>query len=189
MKIAWGMTGAGHMLRESVELLGKMVDEGHSIDIFLSDAAEQVLTMYGLLKEIHRLKDEHGGCIGHIYFDHEQRPGFPVCAKFNLGKYDCLVLSPLSANSVAKIAVGIADTLITNIFSQMIKGGGRIIAVPCDLHPGELRTEVPGGDLVTIHIDSKNSQRALSLTQYPNTVICENPSEIGGHLCESKNSI
>ena len=43
-KFAWCLTGSGHYLKESIQLLDKMPDT----DIFLSKAAEEVLPMYGL---------------------------------------------------------------------------------------------------------------------------------------------
>jgi len=42
-KFAWCLTGSGHYLKHSIQLLDKITDT----DIFLSMAAEEVLPMYG----------------------------------------------------------------------------------------------------------------------------------------------
>ena len=175
MRIAWGITGAGHFLQESIDLLEKLIQNGHIIDLFLSGAGQTVIKMYGLLDKIEKLKAMYPEGIKHIYLEQDQAPGFPVCARFNLEHYQLLVIAPLTANSVGKMNAGIADSLITNIFSQMIKGGGKIFLMPCDLIPGEIETVAPGAKKVKIHIDQFNSDNAKALTKFPNVSLFETP--------------
>lgn len=182
MKIAWGFTGAGYLLTESVEIVGNLAKQGHHIDIFISEAGEKILEMYGLhttIKTIPEIKSTHHN---KIYYEKDQRPAFPICSRFNLHYYDVLVLAPLSANSVAKINVGIADTLITNIFAQMIKGSGNVLILPCDIIAGEIETEVPGGQKVKIHIDKFNADKARNLTKFPHTKVFTSVDELLTHL-------
>ena len=47
MRIGFAFTGAGHLLRESVQVAEKLAKD-HEVTIFLSGAAEEVLKMYGL---------------------------------------------------------------------------------------------------------------------------------------------
>ena len=183
-KIAWGITGAGHLLRESVELIVKLVEEGKRIDIFISNAGETVLTMYKLKDSLSNLHQTHEKIQKRLIFEKDQIPGYPISAKFNLHSYDLLVLSPLSANSVAKMNVGIADTLMTNIFSQMVKGNGTIYIIPCDLIPGLIQTETPGGKLVEITIDNFNSQNARNLRKFPKVSLYENLSDLSQAINE-----
>ncbi|MHA1519409.1 MAG: flavoprotein [Promethearchaeota archaeon] len=183
-KIAWGITGAGHLLRESVEQLVKLVKEGKRIDLFISNAGETVLKMYKLINTISDLHQTNKDQLKRLIFERDQIPGFPISAKFNLHSYDLLVLSPLSANSVAKMNVGIADNLMTNIFSQMIKGSGLIYIVPCDLIPGLIQTETPGGKSVEITIDNFNSQNARNLRKFPKVTLFENPSDLSKAINE-----
>ncbi|MHA2019218.1 MAG: flavoprotein, partial [Promethearchaeota archaeon] len=87
----------------------------------------------------------------------------------------------------AKMNVGIADTLITNIFSQMIKGSGKILLVPCDLVCGDIETEIPNGNKIIIRVDQFNCQNALNLRKFPNVSLFEHPKEILAKLKEFEN--
>jgi len=178
MKIAWGITGAGHYLRQSVELIEAICKKPIQMDLFLSAAGESLLKMYGLLSRLEELQRNEPKKIGNIFKDNNQAPGFPICGKFNLHHYDLLVLSPLSANSVAKINVGIADNLITNIFAQMIKGGGKILVLPCDIIAGEITTEIPSGEKIKIHVDEFNSSNARTVAKFPHVSVFETPSAL-----------
>ncbi|MCF2141276.1 MAG: hypothetical protein K9W44_14555 [Candidatus Lokiarchaeota archaeon] len=177
-KIAWGITGSGHLLKESIDCFAELVEKGLRVDLFLSSAAETVLNTYRLYERLKNLQSSHPQQIKHIYREQDQPPGFPICAKFNLHTYDLLIISPLSANSVGKMNVGIADSLITNIFSQMIKGNGPIYAVPCDLIPGIISTITPNGKTIQITVDNFNSQNARSLRKFPTVSLFENPRNL-----------
>ena len=51
MRIAFAFTGAGHLLRESVQVAVKLAKQ-HEVTVFLSGAAEEVLKMYGLYESV-----------------------------------------------------------------------------------------------------------------------------------------
>jgi len=55
--------------------------------------------------------------------------------KFSDGAYDALVIAPATANSIAKFASGIADSLITNLFAHAGKFHVPIIVLPTDIAP------------------------------------------------------
>ena len=61
----------------------------------------------------------------------------------SLGKYDLLIVSPATANTVSKIVYGIADTLVTNAVAQAGKGAVPVYMVPVDIHPGPIDTVLP----------------------------------------------
>jgi len=50
MRIAWGITGAGHYISESYEVFRKLKQQypDLKVSIFISGAGEEVLKMYGL---------------------------------------------------------------------------------------------------------------------------------------------
>ncbi|MFQ6126445.1 MAG: flavoprotein [Candidatus Heimdallarchaeota archaeon] len=59
------------------------------------------------------------------------------------GAYNFLLVVPATANTVAKIVVGIVDTLVTNSVSQAHKGAIPIYIFPVDQEPGSLITILP----------------------------------------------
>lgn len=54
-------------------------------------------------------------------------------SKFSEGAYDDLVIAPVTANSVAKFASGIADSLISNLLAQADKFHVPFIVLPTDI--------------------------------------------------------
>ncbi len=130
LHIAWGVTGAGHFLKESYATMAEIRKEGHDVTTFLSRAGEEVSRMYGLFDDLKTISD--GSYLNEIFLDSEQGASFPKIGRFNLKRYDLFVLSPATSNTVAKIAFGIADTLVTNCAAQAMKSGVPCYVVPVD---------------------------------------------------------
>ena len=139
MRIGFAFTGAGHLLRESVHLAEKLAKE-HEVTVFLSGAAEEVLKMYGLYERIERIT---GGKYRELATDSNQKFSYPITGRLSIGKYDLLIVSPATANTVSKIVYGIADTLVTNAVAQSGKGAVPVYMVPVDIHPGPIDTVLP----------------------------------------------
>lgn len=139
MRIGFAFTGAGHLLRESVHL-ARELSKDHEVTVFLSGAAEEVLKMYGLYE---RVVDMTGGKYRELATDSNQKFSYPITGRLSLGKYDLLIVSPATANTVSKIVYGIADTLVTNAVAQAGKGAVPVYMVPVDIHPGPIDTVLP----------------------------------------------
>ena len=139
MRIGFAFTGAGHLLRESVQVAEKLAKD-HEVTIFLSGAAEEVLKMYGLYERVERLT---GGKYRELATDSNQKFSYPITGRLSLGKYDLLIVSPATSNTVSKIVYGIADTLVTNAVAQSGKGAVPVYMVPVDIHPGPIDTVLP----------------------------------------------
>ncbi len=139
MRIVFAFTGAGHLLNESVQVVEKLA-ENHEVTVFISGAAEEVLKMYGLYDRVVRLT---GGKYRELATDSNQKFSYPITGRLSLGKYDLLIVSPATANTVAKIVNGIADTLVTNAVAQAAKGAVKTVMVPVDIHPGPVDTVLP----------------------------------------------
>ena len=139
MRIGFAFTGAGHLLRESVQVVEALAKE-HEVTVFLSGAACEVLKMYGLYERIERIT---GGKYRELATDLDQRFSYPITGRLSLGKYDLLIVSPATANTVSKIVYGIADTLVTNAVAQSGKGAVPVYMVPVDIHPGPIDTVLP----------------------------------------------
>ena len=139
MRIGFAFTGAGHLLNESVQVAEKLAKD-HELTIFLSGAGEDVLKMYGLYDRVVSLT---GGKYRELATDRTQKFSYPITGRLSLGKYDLLIVTPATANTVAKIVHGISDTLVTNAVAQAGKGAVKTLIVPVDIHPGHIDTVLP----------------------------------------------
>ncbi len=142
MKLAWGITGAGHYLRESFEVFKKLkkVKTHLKITTYVSRAGEEVIRMYGLADELSRISC--GSYLEESFFESQQGASSPKTGRFLLNKYDALIVSPATSNTTAKLAYGIADTLITNAVAQAVKGGVPVFVVPVDI-AGFIESKMP----------------------------------------------
>lgn len=150
-RLAWGLTGSGHFLRECLALANEMPD----VDLFLSRAGEEVLHMYG-----HPLT---GLREGFRIFRDNTASAAPV-GLFYHGHYHTVVIAPATSNTVAKCVAGISDTLPTNIFAQAGKCRIPSIVFACDTAP-QMETESPS-DWVTVYprpVDLENTRRLQDL--------------------------
>ena len=150
-RLAWGLTGSGHFLRECLALANEISD----VDLFLSRAGEEVLHMYG-----HPLT---GLREGFRIFRDNTASAAPV-GLFYHGHYHTVVIAPATSNTVAKCVAGISDTLPTNIFAQAGKCRIPSIVFACDTAP-QMETESPS-DWVTVYprpVDLENTRRLQAL--------------------------
>jgi len=72
------------------------------------------------------------------------------CVDF--GRYDFVLIAPATANTVAKIAHGIADTLVTNAAAQAMKVDVPVYIFPVDQKEGEIITKLPDGRSLKLRI-------------------------------------
>lgn len=142
MKLAWGITGAGHFLRDSFEILKdlKKANPDLKVTAFVSRAGEEVVRMYGLEKDLSLISG--GSYLEEIFLEREQGASVPKTGRFLLGKYDALIVSPATSNTTAKLAYGIADTLVTNAVAQAVKGSMPVYIVPVDI-AGSIDSRMP----------------------------------------------
>jgi flavoprotein len=136
-RLAWAITGSGHYLRESIILLKKY----HNVDIFLSKAAAEIIKQYGFQEALDATNHR-------VYFD-KTASSIPV-ELFYQGQYHTLVIAPATSNTVAKMAFGISDSLVTNLFAQAGKTHVPSIVFACDTSP-ELSSEAPRNNMVMVY--------------------------------------
>lgn len=171
LRIAWGITGAGDYLAESLEAMRRVREEtGAEITALLSKDGELVVKWYQLWDELKASFDKIAG---------ERGPNVPFFAgPLQLGHYALFFVSPLTANTSAKIVHGIADSLISNCVAQTIKGGTPVYVYPVDQRPGSQLTEGPNGERITIttrQIDLDNVER---LRRMEGITVLGHPGEI-----------
>jgi archaeoflavoprotein AfpA len=171
LRIAWGITGAGDYLIESMSAMENVRrDLGAEVTVLLSQGGELVVKWY-------RLWDGLNSSFDKVLV--EKGPNVPfVAGPLQIGHYALLFISPATANTVAKIAYGIADSLISNCVAQTIKGGTPVYIYPVDQKPGSLVTIGPKGEQITIttrQIDLENTER---LRKMEGITVLNHPAEI-----------
>ena len=80
MRIGFAITGAGHLLNESVQVAEKL-SKNHDVTIFLSAASEEVLKMYGLYERIVNIT---GGRYRELATDSNQKFSYPITGRLSL---------------------------------------------------------------------------------------------------------
>jgi flavoprotein len=166
-RFAWCITGSGHFLDESIALAARLP----ALDLFLSDAAEEVLAIYGL--PIEELRPRFAP--GFRLVRDKTASAVPVGMLYD-NVYHTVVIAPATSNTVAKCAFGISDSLPTNMLAQAGKVGVPCIVFACDTEPVVV-TRSPH-DWVTlrprrIELDNVERLRGIDFCQ----VVCS-PAEL-----------
>ena len=125
LKILWAITGSGDKIEETVNIM-KTLQKKYSpkITVILSKNGEIVVRIYNLLDS---LKSSFGELLV------EKGPNIPfIAGALQTGKFDLFLVCPATANTTAKIAHGIADSLISNCVSQALKANQEVFIYPVD---------------------------------------------------------
>ncbi len=174
-RIVWGITGSGDNIQEIVETMKKLEeDPDHRVTVIVSKAGEQMLRWYGLWDTLNQ-------SFRKVMKESSSNVPF-IAGPLQLGKYDVLLVVPLTANSTAKIAHGIADTLVTNAVAQTLKGNTPVILYPVDQFDEEIEALGPKGEEFTIRprkVDLDNVQR---LREMERVTVLQNPQEISTQI-------
>jgi len=177
MKLMWGITGTGYVLQESIDLM-KELQEDFNIDltVILSKEGAAVVKWYKkwllLTEVVKKVKVE-------------KTPNIPFYAgPLQLGNYDMFIVCPVSANSVAKIVSGIADTLITNCVAQAIKGGQEVYIFPSDQDTEPIVTSRPDGSPLILKIRDIELENIKKLKNLEGIKVISEFSEIKGIIVE-----
>ena len=152
-RLAWAITGSGHYLRESLSVLQSL----KNVDIFLSKAAAEIIKQYGFQAQL--------DASGHKVYQDKTASSVPV-EGFYAGKYHTLVIAPATSNTVAKMAYGFSDSLVTNLYAQAGKTRVPSIIFACDTVPvtGQIAIDsvAPRDNIVQVYprqIDLDNVQK------------------------------
>ncbi len=121
-RFAWAVSGSGHFLDESLDILARLPD----VDLYLSAAAEEVLPIYGHTLDAMKQRFK--------VFRDKTASAVPVGTLYE-ETYHTVIVAPATSNTVAKCALGISDTLPTNMFAQAGKLGIPGIVFACDTEP------------------------------------------------------
>jgi len=154
-RIAWGITGSGDYMRESITMMERLTKKYNlDVDVYLSREGDLVLKYYKLLNEVN-------ANFGKVSV--EKGPNAPfLSGKLQLGTYKLFLIAPATANTVAKMTHCIADSLITNSAAQAIKADVPVYIFPVDQKEGEVITMLPDGRDLKLRIrneDVENVER------------------------------
>lgn len=150
-KVAWGISGAGEKIEETINIMQdiqSIYKENVEIYTYISKSGIQVLNHYNILKD---LKND----FEKVYV--EKGPNTPfLAADLQIKKFEFFLIAPCTANTMAKLAYGIGDTLITNsaLMGQKAKVNNYIL--PVDFKPGVTVTKLPNGNDLTLELTEED---------------------------------
>jgi archaeoflavoprotein AfpA len=172
-KVAWGITGAGDRVTEYVQImkeLKKEYEDTVEIQVFVSKAGETVLKFYNLEKEV---KENFSK------YTVELNANSPFLAAWmQMRKYEFLLIAPSSSNTVAKIAYGIGDTMITNAASMSLKAFVPVYIVPVDFEEKTLVTKLPNGKDMKLRVRKEDAENVRKLERMEGVQVLSEPEKI-----------
>ena len=157
--VLWGITGSGDFIEDIVSMM-KDVNSipGVEVRVVTSKAARRVLGLYGVWDSV-----ENGFPSVRPELDSNDPI---VVGELQTGRYDVFLVCPATANTTAKISLGIADTVISNAAAMAMKADIPVYIFPVDQKRGTLVTEIPGGGELTITVrdlDVENVERIRAM--------------------------
>lgn len=172
-KVAWGITGSGDRLVETVEIMKRIKKQYQGrvdIIVYLSKAGNLVAKYYRLAD---RLKENFGT----IRVEIDANTPF-LAGQLQTGKFEFLLIAPATSNTVAKISTGMADTLLCNAAIMGLKGFVPVYIMPSDYKEGEIITTLPNGRDFKLRIRKEDVEHVKKLATMDDVFILERPEEI-----------
>lgn len=172
-KIAWGITGSGEKIAETVTIMRKMKDkykDQFDIRVYISKAGDTVLKYYNLSNTLETTFDK-------TWTEINANAPF-LAGQIQLKEFEFLLIAPTTSNTVAKISLRIADTLLTNAAIMGQKTSTPIYIMPTDFREGVVTTILPNGNQLDITVTKEDADHVRNLEKMDNTFIFENPEEI-----------
>jgi len=140
--LAWGITGAGHFLAETVKAVASLQERYDlAVTCLVSAAGAEVLRMYGLWRAVEAIAP--GGYYRELVTQDQAGASNSIAGRLAQERYSALLVAPATANTVAKIVAGIADTLVTCAVAMAQKAGLPVLILPTDAEPGPTQTMLP----------------------------------------------
>jgi archaeoflavoprotein AfpA len=172
-KVAWGITGAGDRIAEYVQIMKEIKKEYEDtveIQVFVSKAGETVLKFYNLENEVKQNFPKY------IVEVNANSPF--LAAWMQIHKYEFLLIAPASSNSVAKIACGIGDTMLTNAASMSLKAFASVYVVPVDFEEKTVVTKLPNGKDMKLRIRKEDAENVRKLGHMEDMHVLSEPQKI-----------
>jgi archaeoflavoprotein AfpA len=174
-KVAWGISGAGDKIEEIINIMKKtkaQFEDRVEIHAFASKAAEIVLKYYGLEDEVKQTFAKYSV---------EVNSNSPFLAAWmQLHKFEFLLIAPASSNTVAKIAHGIGDTMLTNAVSMSLKSFVPVYVFPSDYEEKVVSTVLPNGKEMKLRITKEDAANTRKLEGMDGMKVFDDPKKITG---------
>jgi archaeoflavoprotein AfpA len=174
-RIAWGITGSGEKLRETIDTMKTMKEQYDGkveVRVYLSKAGEQVVKWY-------RLDSHLRQCFDKVWVEVNSNSPF-LAGELQMGRYEFLLIAPASSNSVAKIATGISDTLLCNSAIMALKATVPVYILPSDYEEGTLITTLPNGKGLKLRVRKEDSENTRKLSSMNGVFVLKKPDSIPG---------
>jgi archaeoflavoprotein AfpA len=172
-KIAWGITGAGDKILETMKVMEKIrleFEDQVDIEVFISKSGDQVVKYYGISNDIESNFDR-------VWVEINANAPF-LAGNIQLGKYEFMLIAPATSNTVAKIAMRMGDTLISNAAIMGQKADVPIYILPSDVEEGVTITQLPDGKDLKITIRKEDVEHVEKLAKMYETYILKEPHEM-----------
>src|SRR3990170_7008442 len=172
-KVAWGITGAGDKIAEYIEVMKELKKEYANtveIQVYLSKAAETVLKFY-------KLEDTLKQNFAKVSVELNSNAPF-LAAWMQMRKYEFLLIAPATSNTVAKIANGIGDTLLTNAAIMSLKAFVPVYIAPTDYRESIVYTKLPNGKEMKLRIRKEEVEQVKKLERMDDIFVLEGPQKI-----------
>ena len=172
-RVAWGITGSGDKLSETVEVMKqvqKQFKDIVSIEVFLSKAAGNVTKQYNVYEDLRESFER-------VMVEVDSNAPF-LAGWLETERYAFLLVAPATSNTVAKIAVSISDSLLSNAVIMALKGFVPVYVMPSDIKEGTVTTLLPNGKLTKLRVRKEDAENVQKLEKMEGVSILEKPQEI-----------
>lgn len=172
-KVAWGITGAGEKIEKTYKTMLNIKEEYEdSVEIYtyISKGGLQVLNYYNILKDLKSNFEK-------VFV--EKSSNYPFLAgDVQLHKFEFLLIAPCTSNTMAKLAYGIGDTLITNSVIMGQKSQVPIYIMPVDYKAGVTITKIPNGDDLKLELTEEDVKPVKIVANRKFNTVFENSEDI-----------
>ncbi|RLE50338.1 MAG: archaeoflavoprotein AfpA [Candidatus Methanomethylicota archaeon] len=172
MKIAWGITGAGDRLEECVKLMKSLADKYRDrveVYAYISKSGVVVLRHYRLLDYVRSNFKTFTEISANEPF---------LAGQLQKGEFEFLLIMPATSNTVAKLAVGIADTLLTNAAISAVKAFKPVYIFPTDREEGLITTKLPNGKELVLRVRKEDAENVRKLREMEGFYVLNDPREV-----------
>lgn len=172
-RVAWGITGSGDRLVETVDVMKevrKRYEDEVDVMVYLSKAGNQVVKYY-------RLADVLRKNFSKVLIEVDANSPF-LAGQLQTGRFEFLLIAPATSNTVAKVSMGIADTLLSNAAVMGLKAFVSLYIMPSDYREGVIVTKLPNGRDLKLKIRKEDVEHVKKLAGMDDVFILEKPEEI-----------